>query len=117
MPLAKACAGMQALSGASAPAAKAGKIVNMHEAKTHLSALVDRAVQGEPFIIAKSGKPQVIVYAYVDASAPVNRLGFLPDLDLSEDSEIGMGLPKDADVAARLSEGELEPQGANACVG
>ncbi len=36
------------------------RTVNMHEAKTHLSRLVDRA-QGEPFIIAKSGKPLVKV--------------------------------------------------------
>jgi len=31
--------------------------VNMHEAKTHLSRLVERAAQGEEIIIARSGKP------------------------------------------------------------
>ncbi len=31
--------------------------VNMHEAKTHLSRLVDRAAEGEEIIIAKAGKP------------------------------------------------------------
>lgn len=32
--------------------------VNIHEAKTHLSRLVDQAAKGgEPFIIAKAGKP------------------------------------------------------------
>ena len=31
--------------------------VNIHEAKTQLSKLVDRAAKGESFIIAKSGKP------------------------------------------------------------
>lgn len=35
--------------------------VNIHEAKTHLSRLVDQAAQGEPFVIAKSGKPLVMV--------------------------------------------------------
>ena len=33
--------------------------VNVHEAKTHLSRLIDRAVAGEDVIIAKSGKPLV----------------------------------------------------------
>jgi prevent-host-death family protein len=31
--------------------------VNIHEAKTHLSRLVDRAASGEEIVIAKSGKP------------------------------------------------------------
>lgn len=35
----------------------AAKIVNMHEAKTHLSRLVERAHGGEEIILAKSGKP------------------------------------------------------------
>jgi prevent-host-death family protein len=34
---------------------------NIHEAKTHLSRLVDEAEKGEPFIIAKAGKPKVKV--------------------------------------------------------
>jgi antitoxin (DNA-binding transcriptional repressor) of toxin-antitoxin stability system len=57
----------------------------MHEAKTHLSALVDDAVKGEPFIIAKSGKPQVVVYAYVAANERPRRTGFMPDLVIPED--------------------------------
>jgi prevent-host-death family protein len=39
------------------------KSVNIHEAKTHLSKLVDQAAHGEPFIIAKAGKPMVKVTA------------------------------------------------------
>lgn len=35
--------------------------VNIHEAKTHLSELIEKAVHGEPFIIAKAGKPLVKV--------------------------------------------------------
>jgi prevent-host-death family protein len=34
---------------------------NIHEAKTHVSRLLDRAGKGEPFIIAKAGKPLVKV--------------------------------------------------------
>ncbi|MDD4880285.1 MAG: type II toxin-antitoxin system prevent-host-death family antitoxin, partial [Gallionellaceae bacterium] len=37
--------------------------VNIHEAKTHLSRLVDQAAKGEPFLIAKAGKPLVKVIA------------------------------------------------------
>jgi antitoxin (DNA-binding transcriptional repressor) of toxin-antitoxin stability system len=54
------------------------KIVNMHEAKTHLSRLVDLAAKGEAFIIAKAGKPIVRVEAFVaEAPPPPRRFGFL----------------------------------------
>lgn len=42
------------------------KTVNMHEAKTHLSRLVEQAANGEPFVIARAGKPLVKVVA-IDA--------------------------------------------------
>jgi prevent-host-death family protein len=52
--------------------------VNIHEAKTHLSRLVEEAAKGEPFLIAKAGKPLVKVTAL---SAPtgkqMRRLGFM----------------------------------------
>jgi prevent-host-death family protein len=50
--------------------------VNIHEAKTQLSRLIDRAVKGEPFVIAKAGKPLVKVAA-LDAAVAPQRLGFL----------------------------------------
>jgi prevent-host-death family protein len=50
--------------------------VNMHAAKTQLSKLVDRAVKGEAFVIAKAGNPLVRVAA-LDAPAAPRRLGFL----------------------------------------
>ena len=37
------------------------RIINMHEAKTHLSKLIDEAVGGKPFAIAKAGAPTVKV--------------------------------------------------------
>ncbi len=52
------------------------KTVNVHEAKTQLSRLIDLAVKGEPFIIAKAGKPLVKVTA-LDAPKKVKRIGFL----------------------------------------
>ncbi len=54
------------------------KTVNIHEAKTQLSKLVDEASKGEPFIITKAGKPLVKVTALnAPTSAQVHRLGFM----------------------------------------
>jgi prevent-host-death family protein len=51
---------------------------NIHEAKTHLSRLVDQAAHGEPFVIARAGKPLVKVVALETAEAkPKSRIGFL----------------------------------------
>jgi prevent-host-death family protein len=36
---------------------KVTRTVNVHEAKTHLSRLLDRVSQGEEIIVAKAGKP------------------------------------------------------------
>lgn len=68
--------------------------VNIHEAKTQLSKLVDRAAKGEPFIIARAGTPLVKV-AGLDAPAAKSRIGFL-------DGEISV--PKDFD---RMGEAEI----------
>ena len=76
--------------------------VNIHEAKTQLSKLVDQAVKGEAFVIAKAGKPLVKVAALDSPDAP-QRLGFLA-------SEIVV--PKDfdrmgaAEIAALFGVGE-----------
>ena len=52
--------------------------VNIHEAKIHLSQLIEEAVKGESFIITKAGKPLVKVTA-LDAPAvgQVKRIGFM----------------------------------------
>ena len=52
--------------------------INIHEAKTQLSRLVEMAAAGEPFIIAKAGKPMVKVTA-LDTPEPgeMRRMGFL----------------------------------------
>ncbi len=53
-------------------------IVDIHEAKTHLSRLVQRAAKGEPFVIAKAGKPLVKVTALsAPAARQIQRLGFM----------------------------------------
>ena len=54
------------------------KTVGVHEAKTHLSRLIDQAVKGEPFVIAKGGTPMVKVMAIDSPSAgQQRRLGFM----------------------------------------
>ena len=50
--------------------------VNIHDAKTHLSRLIEQAAQGEQVIIAKAGKPLVKLTA-LEAPAHPRRLGFL----------------------------------------
>lgn len=50
--------------------------VNMHEAKTHLSRLVDAAAAGEVITIAKAGTP-VARLTRIDAPPAQRRLGFL----------------------------------------
>jgi prevent-host-death family protein len=52
--------------------------VNIHEAKTHLSRLVEQAAKGEPFVIAKAGKPMVKVTPLdTPLAGQVRRLGFM----------------------------------------
>ena len=52
--------------------------VNIHEAKTHLSRLVEQAAKGEPFVIAKAGKPMVKVTSMdTPVAGQVRRLDFM----------------------------------------
>ena len=73
------------------------KTINIHEAKTHLSRLIQEAGKGDPFVIAKAGKPLVKVTAI---EAPDNghkkRLGFLAGQ---------LSVPDDFD---RMGEGEID---------
>jgi prevent-host-death family protein len=69
--------------------------VNIHEAKTHLSRLIERAAKGESFVIAKAGKPLVKVTA-VDAPKAMRRLGFM---------EGKIAVPKNFD---RMNSAEIE---------
>ena len=67
----------------------------MHEAKTHLSRLVRAASEGEPFVIARAGKPLVkVVPIEAPDSAVVRRTGFLS----------GISVPTDFD---RMGDGEI----------
>lgn len=71
--------------------------INIHQAKTHLSRLIERAAKGESFVIAKAGKPMVKL---VPLSAPqagkVKRTGFMSGQ---------LSIPADFD---RLGEDEID---------
>ena len=51
------------------------KTVNIHEAKTHLSRLLEGVAKGESFVIAKSGKPVAKVTPILEK--PPRRIGFM----------------------------------------
>ena len=54
------------------------QIVNIHQAKIHLSRLIERAAKGESFVIAKAGKPLVKVVPIDQPSATeARRTGFM----------------------------------------
>lgn len=73
------------------------KTINIHEAKTQLSKLVDEASKGEPFVIAKAGKPMVRVTALAaPLGKQIKRLGFLAGQ---------ISVPDDFD---RMGEAEIE---------
>ncbi len=45
-------------------------VVNTHEAKTHLSRLIERAAAGEEIILAKAGKPMAKLVPYEAPKEP-----------------------------------------------
>ena len=54
------------------------KMVNIHEAKTHLSRIVEQILaSGEPVTIARAGKPVAIVSAHPGARSARRTLGIL----------------------------------------
>ena len=82
------------------------RTVNIHEAKTHLSRLVDEAAKGEPFIIAKAGKPLVKVVP-LDAPAAPRRFGFMDgEIEIPDDFD---RMCEDEIVAMFEGEPEAKP--------
>lgn len=81
------------------------KIVNMHEAKTHLSKLVEGALHGEPFVIARAGKPLVKVVMIEERVSA--RTGFLKgQIDVPDDFD-----SMAADEILALFEGRADATG------
>ena len=83
------------------------KQINIHAAKTHLSRLVEEAAAGQPFVIAKAGKPLVQVIPYEEPPEKTGpRIGFLKGQ---------ISVPDDFDSMAceeiiAMFEGKYEPR-------
>jgi len=68
-----------------------GKIVNLYEAKTQLSRLVERAARGEEIVIAKAGQPRAPLGRSAKPRKPGSWKGRLvigPDFDAPLPEEV-----------------------------
>lgn len=81
------------------------KTVNMHQAKTHLSRLVEEAAAGEDIVIARAGKPLVRLVAVAASEGP-RQLGMLAGT-VVERSDVWA---PDPDLEAAFYGGEIEPK-------
>ena len=80
------------------------KTVNMHQAKTHLSRLVEEAAAGEEIVIARAGKPLVRLVAVAGTAKP-RRLGALAGKVVEHDDAFA----PDPEIDATFYGGEVEP--------
>lgn len=60
--------------------------VNVHDAKTHFSKLLDRAHGGEEIVLAKAGKPYAKLVPFSDPDKPKRKPGRWPELRNIPDS-------------------------------
>lgn len=74
------------------------KIVNIHEAKTHLSRLLQRAADGEEIIIAKAGQPLAKLVPYTPVGEPRQPGSWRGRVRIAEDFD---HLPDDIAAAFR----------------
>ena len=75
------------------------KTINIHEAKTHLSQIIERVARGESVIIGKSGKPMAVLSPYVSTEKP-RKAG-----SMKGKIQIGDDFDADGDLIAGLFEG------------
>jgi prevent-host-death family protein len=61
--------------------------VNMHEAKTHLSKLVERVEGGEEIVISRAGKPAAKLVPVVRAKPGKRKLGGWEGIEVPTDEE------------------------------
>jgi prevent-host-death family protein len=73
-------------------------IVNIHEAKTNFSRLVERAEHGEEILIGRSGKPVARLVPYHESRAPRTPGGWEGRVMIAPDFDV---LPPDLDAAFR----------------
>lgn len=81
------------------------QVVNIHEAKTNLSKLIEKTLKGEEVIIAKAGKPVVKLSTYKEKLKP-RKLGLWKGkVWMSEDFN-----DEDEEINKLFYEGELFPK-------
>lgn len=80
------------------------KVVNMHEAKTHLSRLVEEAAAGEEVVIARAGKPLVRLVAVSGSEGP-RKLGALAGRVVEHDN----AWAPDPELESTFYGGDVEP--------
>jgi prevent-host-death family protein len=76
----------------------AATVVNIYEAKTHLSRLLDRVGRGEEIVIAKAGHPVARLVPLATRSAPRTPGGWRGRVRISADFD---ALPDDVAAAFR----------------
>lgn len=90
------------------PVTSGPRLVNVHEAKTHLSRLINAAHAGETILLAKAGKPWARLMP-LEAEAPQRIPGRLRRLGPLSDPDVLLK-PLDPDVLAAWENGDLQPQ-------
>lgn len=79
------------------------KTINVHEAKTHLSRILERVAAGETVIIGKAGKPVAVLSPYAHALASRKAGSLKGRIRISGDFDA------DDELIADLFEGTIEP--------
>lgn len=81
------------------------QVFNIHEAKTNLSKLIEKTIQGEEVIIAKAGKPVVKLIPHKEKLKP-RKLGLLKGkIDIPDDFD-----DEDEEINKLFYEGEIFPK-------
>jgi prevent-host-death family protein len=80
--------------------------VNMHEAKTHLSRLVERVEGGEEIVISRAGKPAAKLVPVVQAKPGKRKLGGWEGMEMPSDEEWAQ---MDREIEQLFEESEIFP--------
>jgi prevent-host-death family protein len=80
------------------------KTINIHEAKTHLSKIIERVADGESVIIGKAGKPMAVLSPYVTRETPRKAGAMAGKIHLADDFDA------DNELIADLFDGKAGPR-------
>lgn len=79
------------------------KTINVHEAKTHLSRILDRVASGESVIIGKAGKPVAVLSPYAPSTKSRKPGSLKGRIRISGDFDA------DDELVSDLFEGTIDP--------